>query len=287
MPPVNFRGQRNHFFGKTLLIIDRPGFTRFCRPSDVVFRNGTPINDLPFRVEVPNVKFPNSIAVDSFKKLFCQTLSLGCNAPVRIFHEIWFLAEDKSFNRQYGSSGIPRQNNLLGTSTEAEEADIAKARCLYEILDKNPDLRDKLQIPIDRWIKAKAQKKTIDWITDWNPPDKMIDLGIALEALFVTREDRISNQICHRASWYLGENPTHQQELETELEAIYDYRSAILHNREVGEDVQIGNQSVSISDLVIKTQNLCRKSILQIMEDGDFPDWNILRQRAKAKWASS
>ena len=250
-----------------------------CKPSENAIQSGTRIDDLPFQVEVHKVKFPHVDAVDSFQTLFCQALSLVCDSPVKIFIGFYSLEDDKSFNLPHGGGSMRNRGNRLGTPIEAGGSDIEQAKCLYQkLVDLDADDREKLQIAIDRWIMSKTDRSRVD---------RMIDLGKALEALYVTREDRISNQFCHRASWYLGENPVHQQELETELEAIYDYRSAGLHNREVGEDVQVGDQSVPISDLVIKTQNLCRKSILQIIKDGQFPNWNTLRQRAKAKWASS
>ena len=150
---------------------------------------------------------------------------------------------------------------------------------LYKIVvNLNSNVIEKLQTPIERWIKSKVSI---------NPNDKIIDSIIALEALYVTSKAKIGKQLRHRASWYLGENPAHQQELETELEAIYDYRSGIVHNRRIGDKIQVGNQSIPVSDLVPRVEDLCRQSIINIMEDGAFPNWNTLRQDTKARWASS
>ena len=93
-----FSDQARDFFGKTLLVIDRPGFTIFWKTSEKAFQDGTDINELPFQVEVPDVKFANYNEVSSFKKLFCQALSLACDTPVRIFHERSYLAENNSLN---------------------------------------------------------------------------------------------------------------------------------------------------------------------------------------------
>jgi len=54
--------------------------------------------------------------------------------------------------------------NPCDDSVEVEEADIEKAKCLYDILDKTSDLREKLRIPIDRWIKS---KKPENFMTLW------------------------------------------------------------------------------------------------------------------------
>ena len=99
----------------------------------------------------------------------------------------------------------------------------------------------------------------------------MIDLGIALEAFYVTGNN-ITKQLKHRASWYLGgANEEKRKTLETEFEAIYGYRSDIVHNRQLNEEVQV-------EELVERTQNLCQKSIMKVLDEGEFPNWTTLRQ---------
>ena len=281
-------GSARHFFGKTLLVIDRPGFTIFWKLSEKAFQNRVDINELPFQVEVPDVKFPNSNEVDAFKELFCQALSLACNSPVRILHERWFLAEDKSFNPHYNGSGMLQYVTPFRSAIMAGEADIEKARCLYEILDKDPDLREKLQIPIDRWIEAKAQKKTIGPITDWNPPDKMIDLGIAFEALYVTSDRRISKQLCDRGSRYLGRNKEDRKKLMEEFKEIYEWRSAVVHTGKLPSKKKKKRFTpAEVDKFIEKAQDLCRQSILKFLEDGEFPDWDNLILGGEDEQASS
>ena len=266
------------FLGKTLLVIDRPGLSIFHEPAWGSFLRGLPVDDLPFQMEVRDVKFPNSKAVNFFRNLFCQALSLICDYPVQIVSKGWFLAEDKSFNYYYGTIRKHSHSNPFSGLTEVSEAEINEAICLYKILDKESDIKEKLRIAIDRWIKSKASGKYVD---------KMIDLGIAFEALYVTSKDDIGKKLRHRASWYLGENPADQQELETEFEAIYNYRSKAVHEGKLDKEVEIQGQRMPISEFIESVQDRCRRSILEIIKDGQFPDWNTLRQRAKAKWASS
>ena len=268
----DFRNQKRDFFGKTMLVIERPGFTLFRSPSEEAFQDGTGIEELPFQVEVHDVKFANYNEVASFKELFCQALSLVCNVPVRIFHQRWFLAEKTSFNPHSEMSSGLRYRNPSAKFAEVKEGDIEKAKRLYHVLDKNSDIRAKLRIPIDRWIKSKINK---------DPGDKIIDLGIALEAFYVT-SNHITKNLYHRAPLYLGEvDEEKQTTLKTEFEAIYDYRSAIVHNKELKEDVQVKEPFVSASELVARAQNLCRKSIMKVLDEGKFPNWDTLRQDVK------
>ena len=269
----------NSFFEKTLLVIDRPGFSIFHKPSpDPTFPWGLPVDKLPFQVKVHDVKFLNLAKVHFFRKLFCQALSLVCDSPVQIIDgEKFFFEADKSFNPYDSTINMLRHSDLLRSFTEVEEIDIEKAKRLYDILDKNSDVREKLQIPIDRWRQSKTDKKPIDEITDDKSIDEIIDLGIALEAFYVT-SGKITKQLCHRAPWYLGENEEKREELKTEFKAIYDYRSDIVHNRELNETVQVGEQFVAASELVARAQDLCRTSIMKVLDDGKFPNWTTLRQ---------
>ena len=93
-----------------------------------------------------------------------------------------------------------RQGKPLGTPTEVKEADIEKAKYLYErLVDLDSNDREKLQIPIDRWVGSKTNRS---WI------DKIIDLGIAFEALYAPDggSGEIRFRFAVRAAWYLGKD---------------------------------------------------------------------------------
>ena len=268
LPSISVNAFINHadsFFGRTLLVIDHPGLSMLCKPSEKAIQNGTRIDDLPFQVDVPEVKFPNLEAGGSFDRCFCQVLSLVCNAAVETVIVALLFQEENSFEQTHGPGKMFRYFNPLGNSPKAEEVEIEKAICLYEkLVGLNANDREKLQMAIDRWVESK---------TDRNGPDRMIPLGIALEALYVTRENRKGKQLRRRASCYLGENATHQETLETEFEAIYDYRSDIVHNRELKEEIPVGQRSVPVSDFIERTQELCRDSIMKVLENEELPDW--------------
>ena len=80
--------------------------------------------------------------------------------------EGWFLGEDKSFNSQKGTFNPLRHSNPIGSLIEAGEAEINKAKCLYSTLDKYSGIREKLQIPIDRWIQSKVGGTAVNQIID-------------------------------------------------------------------------------------------------------------------------
>ena len=254
------------FLGKTELIIDGSVSPIFHKPFPELFREGFREDDLPFQVEVNDEKFPNFKVKDFYEK-FCQVLSLACNSAVQISLKWRLWAEDELFNLNLGLNGMTRcyDADLFGSSTEAGEAQIDEAKRLYEILDS--DFGEKLRIPIDRWIKSKTNK---------NPVDKMIDLGIAFEALYVSRRNKISRQLCRRASWHLGKDKEDRKVLMTEFKAIYNCRCDAVHEGKLGEEVKVGTEFVPTSEFIARAQGLCRESIIKIMKDERFPDWNDL-----------
>ena len=299
-PAFAFFYEFPNFFGHTLLVIDRPGLSVFQKPSLIQEQGG----DLPFQIEVPDVKFPNRSEVCSFRETLGQTLSLVLDFPINIprgdyrfeedrvsnSHEPTFaiqpnrvgfyLDELNNFNPRHGTIASLIHANLFRCSTLADESHIQKARCLYDVLESKPEVRKKLRIPIDRWIKTKSSG---------NVHDKFIDVGIALEALYVPNPGTRGKgkQIRQNASEYLTTDADRKEKLVKVFRAIYDYRSDVVHNKVSGEKVSIGEKCVHVSDLVVCAQNLCLKSIKKIIEEGKFPELSALGKKAHRNKAES
>ena len=273
-PFTAFADQADSFFGKALLIIDQPGFSIFHKPPEQLFKPGTQVSDLPFQVEERDVKFRNRKEINAFIKSFFQALSLVFNSSVYIYHLGWFLAVDKSLHGH--SWGIRTRDPFwerrpFVSFTKVKQTDIDEVKRYYKMLDTPTSIiAERLQIPIDRWIKSK---------TEDNPVDKIIDLGIACESLYLPKSsvEQLSFQFRLRASWHLGTDKADREKLMDEFKAIYDLRSKAVHNGEVPPRVKIRKgESVPTSEFIPRGQDLCRQSIIKILEDGKFPDWNNL-----------
>ena len=254
--------------GKTLLIIDRPVFS-ICYKRSQEMCNGRPrIDALPYQFDLDGEKFTNSEAVKSFEKLFCQALSLACNSAVQISGTGWLFAEEKFFHPGNGGVLLSRSRGLYRRPIEVGETEINEAKCLYKILDRKSDIREKLRIPIDRWIQSKVGR---------DPVDQMIDLGIALEALCVPDGGGdLTYKFSIRAARHLGKNKEDRDKLLTKFKQIYNCRSSAVHSGQLEETVKFGKRRIPVSDFIEKAQDLCRKSIKKILEDGEFPDWDSL-----------
>ena len=289
-------GASNSYFGKTVIVTNYSIFPIFRKPASlaktpdepdsyVLFLPGigSPVpTDAPdewakqiarFKVEVDGGKFPDFKEADFYND-FCQALSLACNSAVQVALRWKFIAQDELFSANaHKSAQLPQ--GPFGDPVEVGEAQIEKAKCLYERLTKlNQGTFEKLRIPIDRWIKSKAEQ---------NPVDKMIDLGIALESLYLSGTES-KNEIRFRfslhAAWHLGEDKEHREGLMKKFKAIYDWRSAVVHTGKLPEKGKGKKKKPytqeEVREFIRNAQDLCRDSIIKILEDGEFPDWNNL-----------
>lgn len=272
------------FVGKTLLVIDHPGLSIFHEPApNPSYPRGFPVDDLPFPVEKHDVQFPNMVADYSFQDLFCQALSLACNTPVQIVNEGWFLAADKSFSPHSDTLRMRSFSRFaVGGSVETGEGNIEEAKNLYHIMCKRQDIGQKLTIPIDRWMRSKAGGGHVD---------KIIDLGIAFEALYLSDvNEELTFRLGVRAAWYLGKDKTEREKLLKKFGDIYRGRSNAVHSGKLDEPVRFGEERISIRKFIERVQDLCRDSILKILNSEEFPDhnyWDSLIVAGEDEQASS
>ena len=303
-PRTAFRYEFPNFHKNTLLAIDCPGLSIFHKPGpNQEFPQGLPVADLPFKLEGHDVGYGDSLEVESFRESFSRALSLSVNFPVEIprggllpagsgdshvqngtfsirpIREGLFLAEDRTFSPRHASivSLIPASRFTY--STRADENHIEQAKCLYKsLVDFNAKDRAKLLIAIDRWIKSKSSGSEADAI---------IDVGIALEALYLSniREPtELSFRLRLHAAWHLRENEKDRKDLMKEFREIYEWRSSVVHNGELPKK-EIGTKSKKkkipyteeeVAAFIQNAQIRCRESIRKIVHDGGFRDWNSL-----------
>ena len=274
------------FKGKTLLIIDASVSPIFHKPFPEIFREGFRAEHIPFKSEIVGGKFTGPKVKDFYKR-FCQALSLVCNSAVQCAQTWRRLAEDKLFNlysmrdvghsmRDVGHSmrdvGLTRHYTANQSEVRIGENQIAEAKRLYKGLDDiDPSTQEKLQIPIERWIRSKA---------DWNPVDKIIDLGIAFEALYLSGIDsktELRFRFSLHAAWHLGEDKEQRKALMKEFKSIYDWRSTVVHTGKLpNKRKKTPFTPEEVEAFITKAQDLCRDSIMKILENEKFRDWNNL-----------
>lgn len=272
------------FLLKTLLVVDAAVSPVFLKPFLEPFlsknQGPPPLSDLLPQLGInfkssPILKNSSSFEeVEEFRKTFCHALSIACDSAVRITYQCRLFAEDELCNLNtfgIGSVSFPYLIDLSGSATEAGEPEISKAKDLYNILVKlDSGTRNKLQIPIDRWIKSKTTQSL---------EDKMIDLGIAFESIYlsdINERSELSFRVRLRAAWHLAKNKEERQEFLDEFKEIYAQRSRAVHDGKLSPTVKMKGKSVSTQEFIENAQALCRQSIIKIMEKGRFPNWNDL-----------
>ena len=186
------------------------------------------------------------------------------------------MEEGRTLNLGHESITSLNRVNRFRIPTEATEADIEKTECLYNrLVGLESDDREKLRIPISRWIKSKTPEEAID---------KIIDLGIAFEALYLSDIDEmteLSFRLRFHAAWHLRENEKDRKALMKEFQEIYAWRSSVVHTgklpkKKISKKRKRPYTGDEVAAFVRRTQDLCRESILKIIEDGGFPDWDSL-----------
>ena len=265
-PYYAFLRETSNFGGKTLLVIDRPGFSIFHeRGPD----GESPLEDPPVQVGEHNARFRNRDEVGSFQESLSQALSLILNHRIQIIYRWFCLGEERTFNLRDGSVTWPRHANRFRIPTEASEADMEKAKCLYErLVDLDSSDGKKLQIAIDRWVKSKASG---------SEADKIIDLGIALEALYVPDGGGDTTyKLAIRAARHLGKDKKDREDLLAKFKHIYKCRSRAVHDGHVDTTVKFGEKKISRSKFITHAQDLCLRSITKILDEGKFTDWDSL-----------
>lgn len=263
--------QENIYQGKTLLIIDSPVFCIFHRPSRGAVHEANRIDKLPFQLHLDDEEFTDSSAVDSFVELFSQALSLTLDTAVQKSGGTWHFDERKFLQPSGRGGSRSRRHGPFARAKKAGEAEIDEAIRLYEVLKEKQGLGEKLQIPIDRWIRSKVPGRHVD---------KIIDLGIALEALYlsdISEPTELSFRLRLHAAWHLRENEEDRKQLMKEFRGIYDWRSSAVHKGKIPNKTKNTSYTEEeVAAFIQRSQDLCRESILKILEDGEFPMWNRL-----------
>ncbi|MDE0397839.1 MAG: HEPN domain-containing protein [Candidatus Poribacteria bacterium] len=215
---------------------------------------------------------------------FCEALSLTCNFAVQIATVISVKKDEEPF------SLVPYAGPLVTylPRDASKDSDIVEAKCLNEHLEKlDSDVRRKLRIPINRWIKSHTEQSAmfnqmidpeirpedIPGSLTTREVDKMIDLGIAFESLYLSGRKNLSRKFRRRASWFLKKDEAHRKALKEKFEKVYDLRCDAVHEGKLPRDVEVCGKSVPISEFIKQAQNLCQQSILKIIKDTQFPDW--------------
>ena len=205
--------------------------------------------------------------------VICNALSLVARRRVMVLmtwssllpYEVF----DLSSSLGVGANGYTSFDvgNHMDEPVPLGQAQLGKVRTICRGLTELPsETWERLRIPIDRWAKSMAEE---------NPIDQIIDLGIAIESLYVPDSNtEVSFRLAVHAAWHLGQNEQNRRELVDQFKQIYQARSQAVHTGKLRG--KMGKPSFNVQDLVIRAQNLCWQGINKVIDVGEYPDWKKL-----------
>ena len=265
---------------KAIIVIDCEVSPLFIKPEfgdRTLNSDGSyTINAKPhtFQITIKSTEFPE-FDVDQF----CRAISLTRNFACVSILDWGYIDPDELFSVK-GHGRVPTARCVLPNDPvnfgRISETQISAIKRRYEALvNLDPDTREKLQVAIDRWIKSKAGD---------NPVDKMIDLGIAFESLYLSDTDaktEVTLRFRLHASWHLGKDKKHRKVLMKEFGEIYNWRSTVVHTgklpqKKLSKTKKRPFTQEEIKEFIKKAQDLCQQSIMKILEDQEFPNWSSL-----------
>ena len=202
---------------------------------------------------------------------FLWALSLSCKHP--IVSVMWWYNVDKwELLRNSPTSCRYSSGELSDTRPpyNVSEPEIKRATDYYmKFKDLRPDAQVKLRIAIPRWLKSKSEGAV----------NQAIDLGIAFEVIYLDEtKEQLSYTFRTRAAWYLGEDPSKRKEYMNLFKKFYSYRSNAVHTGRIAsaKKTRDANESKKIRSLLNDADKLCVASIIKVINDGGFPDWETL-----------
>ena len=144
-----FRSHPMNFLRRTLIVIDCAVSPIFSQPKPIADIQKDKSNAFQFAIQ--SAEFPN-FDVDEF----CRALSLRCNSANQAEIEWNHIDEDEICSmRGEGSFGSPNrvpQMDYRGT-VFASDTQVEEVKDLYEkLVNLDSSVREKLRIPVDRWI---------------------------------------------------------------------------------------------------------------------------------------
>ena len=245
------------YTGRTVIIDDTSISPRFVNPKETLAERLVPFT----------FRWASICGHDFSHQELSEAIGLSANCATR-YTRFW---SHVGQGEMFQSRGFPTAGGYSDgwfrdrtAATVVTPTDIEHAR---QILVARKQLSEKdqetLRVAVDRWIKSK---------TESNRADAFIDLGIALENLYLNDlggdRGELGFRLAIRAAWWLGENAEDRQSLLEGTRDLYNARSASAHIGQPGR--RHG------ADLLARGQEMCRNSIIKFFGKGGFPDWNKL-----------
>jgi len=226
---------------------------RFAKPSDCRAQQGS---HGVFRSRRESKNDP-----EFDRENFVRAISLAVRRHVHASVFWTYVSPDEiTTSHSRGVNGYTRLSGWWPRSapTEVTNAHVNDAKDLYGHIERlGPKKRDKLIVPIDRLADSFDARNVVD---------RAIDLGIALECLFLGKEkSELQFRLALRAARFLAEDFSERQEIVEVIKGFYKLRSKAVHTGRTDADDKT-------DCLLDRTTELCCQTVEKILAHGE-PDW--------------
>ena len=165
---------------------------------------------------------------------------------------------------QHLSTGIVELSSFEPPAPNLCKKGLQRAWSLRSELQRRTDSDQRLQIAVTRWAKA-ASPGVLN-------PDRVIDLRIALEALYLdSNEGEFGFRLSITGARHLGTSLDDRRAIRKTLVDFYGLASRVIHGATLAKNADVA--------LVDRATKLCRDGILKIVEEGKRPSWTDLLLR--------
>ena len=251
LPTVSLDVQEPHpLLGCVVLSIEYEAVPALYLPSNVktALKNSNPIWA---RGQIEN------ISIDSF----CEAMSLACGGCVRWKFSWKEFGEVREFLNAISEATLTDVPFFTGATNFSQE-NFEHAREIYDLRNATRENNPSLDTTIRRWIKSKSRHSLF--------ADQLIDLRIALEALYLDRtEGELRFRLASYGAWHVSQNFEERKRNFQTLMNAYALASNAVH----GGNVKKNDKN---NKLLENAQRLCREGILKRLEEERKPEWNDL-----------
>ena len=190
----------------------------------------------------------------------CEAMMLACGRHVAWLASWATCGDLDAFMSNRGGGGFFPANPVSAAATaEFTNAHLASSIDICTLREQVAESGDgRLDLAIRRWTNSIARRRT---------PDKLIELRVALEALYARKGERsLAAGIALRGAWHLGRTFAERVEYRDLLRKAYADASSVIH---AGEPKHASRDR----SLLERYQEACREAILKILRKGS-PDWD-------------
>ena len=158
------------------------------------------------------------VSFDSLAAVICAMRLVKTGGVYTAARVAWIEPADSIGDRHW----LPIRRTL-GRHSDDEPAYELKANdvpMIYAVLSRLDSVAGNVRVAIDRFVSLGERGSAAD---------RIIDLCIAMEALFGDAGDAISYKVCLRMARYIGRNPFRRRQVFNFMRTTYAVRSSIVH----------------------------------------------------------